>query len=91
VGRTRYWSRTRLGHMAVALLVVAAFVGPSAHAAPRPERLDLPNGWQPEGISASGEFFYAGSLADGDVSAATRVPTRGGCWSTRLPAGSRSA
>jgi sugar lactone lactonase YvrE len=32
-----------------------------------PARIDLPNGFQPEGISISGQQFYAGSIPTGDV------------------------
>jgi sugar lactone lactonase YvrE len=30
-----------------------------------PDRIDLPNGWQPEGITTDGRHLYGGSLADG--------------------------
>jgi hypothetical protein len=49
---------------AVALLVPA----PSASARHLPQRIPLPNGFQPEGIDiAHGRTFYAGSLADGSI------------------------
>lgn len=32
-----------------------------------PEILDLPAGWQPEGIAIAGRHFYAGSLVDGAI------------------------
>ena len=31
------------------------------------DRIDLPDGWQPEGITTDGESLYVGSLADGAV------------------------
>ena len=49
-----------------ALLVVAA--GPAVAAAPGPNRIDLPNGWSPEGITAGpGSTVYVGSLANGAI------------------------
>lgn len=32
-----------------------------------PDRIDLPNGWQPEGITTDGKNLYVGSLADGAI------------------------
>jgi len=32
-----------------------------------PHQIDLPNGWQPEGITTDGKFLYSGSLADGAI------------------------
>jgi hypothetical protein len=32
-----------------------------------PTRIDLPDGWQPEGIESSGKWLYSGSLADGSI------------------------
>jgi sugar lactone lactonase YvrE len=32
-----------------------------------PTRIDLPNGWQPEGIESWGKWLYAGSLKDGAI------------------------
>jgi hypothetical protein len=31
------------------------------------DRIDLPNGWQPEGITTDGDRLYVGSLADGAI------------------------
>jgi hypothetical protein len=36
-----------------------------AHSGPAPTRIDLPDGWQPEGITTDGDRLYVGSLADG--------------------------
>ena len=48
----------------LALLLLVAPV--SAH--PFPSRIDLPDGWQPEGITAGrGNTAYVGSLADGAI------------------------
>jgi hypothetical protein len=50
-----------------ALLALLLLVAPvSAH--PFPSRIDLPDGWQPEGITAGlGNRAYVGSLADGAI------------------------
>lgn len=50
-------------------LLVAALAAP-AQARPFPDRIDLPNGFQPEGIATGrGHTAYVGSLADGDIRA----------------------
>ena len=67
---------TRLGRLTHILspglaagLLVAALAAP-APARPFPDRIDLPNGFQPEGIAAGrGHTAYVGSLADGDIRA----------------------
>ncbi|MET0931774.1 MAG: hypothetical protein ABWX74_19810 [Aeromicrobium sp.] len=56
----------------LATLVLAATVLPaSAHAddgsfAP-PDRIELPNGWLPEGITSDGKSLFSGSRADGAI------------------------
>jgi sugar lactone lactonase YvrE len=53
--------------LAVTALLVAA-AGPAVAAAPGPSRIDLPNGWSPEGITAGpGTTVYVGSLANGAI------------------------
>lgn len=48
------------------LALVAAV--PTVAANPFPTRIDLPNGWQPEGLSLGrGTTFYVGSLANGAI------------------------
>ena len=48
-----------------ALTIVAA---PAAAATPFPDRIDLPNGWRPEGIAAGrGTTAFVGSLANGSI------------------------
>jgi sugar lactone lactonase YvrE len=50
-----------------ALLILAIGAAP-ALAKPLPDRIDLPNGWAPEGITAGpGTTVYVGSLANGGV------------------------
>lgn len=55
----------------LASLVLAAAVlatPPAASAAPFPEVIALPDGWQPEGIaSGTGATVYSGSRASGDI------------------------
>jgi hypothetical protein len=51
-----------------ALLTLGIVAGPVAAAPPFPDRIDLPNGWAPEGITAGpGTTVYVGSLVDGAV------------------------
>ena len=58
-----------------AVLAMLLLVAPvSAH--PFPARIDLPDGWAPEGIAAArGDLAYVGSLADGAIA---RVNLRSG-------------
>lgn len=51
-----------------ALLTLAIVAGPAAAAPPFPDRIDLPNGWAPEGITAGpGTTVYVGSLVNGAI------------------------
>jgi hypothetical protein len=51
-----------------ALLAVGLASGPALAARPFPDRIDLPNGWAPEGIATGpGTTVYVGSLANGAV------------------------
>ena len=53
---------------------------PASAASPDPDRIDLPNGWAPEGITAGdGTTVYVGSLANGAV---WRPTSRTGATST---------
>jgi outer membrane protein assembly factor BamB len=57
----------RLAALPAAALALALTALP-ALAAPFPSRIDLPDGWQPEGITAGrGTTVYAGSLATGAI------------------------
>ncbi|HET7734675.1 MAG TPA: superoxide dismutase [Nocardioidaceae bacterium] len=58
-------SRTRWS-VALAALLVPLLPGPAAGKAV-PNRIDLPDGWQPEGITTDGTWLYAGSLANGAI------------------------
>jgi hypothetical protein len=67
--------------LALALTLVASIAAApvSAHSN-FPSRIDLPNGWQPEGITAGrGTTVYAGSLANGAI---RKVDVRSGASST---------
>jgi sugar lactone lactonase YvrE len=50
------------------VLALTALAGPASAAPPFPSRIDLPNGWAPEGITAGdGTTLYVGSLANGAI------------------------
>jgi sugar lactone lactonase YvrE len=53
----------------LAALVVAALVAPAAMATSTfPKAIQLPNGWQPEGITiGNGSTFYVGSISTGSI------------------------
>src|SRR5262245_7882761 len=57
--------------MLVGLMIgLSLALAPAVSAHPKadlPTRIDLPNGWQPEGIESSGKWLYAGSLANGAI------------------------
>ena len=66
----------RAQSLAVAVLALVTAAAPlpaagastaSAAAEPLPRRIDLPRGWQPEGITTDGRTLYVGSLADGGL------------------------
>jgi sugar lactone lactonase YvrE len=58
----------RLTLLAVSALGAAALAAPVAGDASFPARIDLPDGWQPEGIAVSaGGTFYVGSIPTGAI------------------------
>jgi len=58
----------RRTHLLVALAGLALALPLVATSAKRPAHLDLPNGWQPEGIAiGKGNTFYVGSIPTGRV------------------------
>ena len=62
--------RSWLRLLSLALLTIALTVplASTAQAKPFPDRIELPNGFQPEGITIGrGATAYLGSLADGDI------------------------
>jgi hypothetical protein len=57
----------RLSGAPLGLAMAIAVAAGSLAAAPFPTRIDLPLGWQPEGITSSGTTSWTGSLADGAI------------------------
>ena len=80
--------RARSLAVAVLALVTAAAPLPatgagttSTAAEPLPRRIDLPRGWQPEGITTDGRTLYVGSLAGGGLwQVNPRTGERGVLW-----------
>ena len=73
--------------LALALTLAAAIALPVAAKNGNlfPARIDLPDGWQPEGITAGrGTTVYAGSLADGRI---REIDVRTGDQDTLVPGG----
>ncbi len=60
----RIWGVGTLALLAALVPVQAAQAGDDDHL---PDQIDLPNGWQPEGITTDGRSLYVGSLADGAI------------------------
>src|SRR5262245_16145915 len=62
---------TRWVPCAIATLMTLTVVGASPavarHGHDLPDQIDLPNGWQPEGITTDGKSVFSGSLADGAI------------------------
>jgi hypothetical protein len=56
-------TRLLIAVAAVAVLVTSAAGAQNAF----PSRIDVPNGFQPEGIAIAGDTFYVGSIPTGDV------------------------
>jgi hypothetical protein len=58
----------RRTHLLVALAGLVLVLPLVATGAKRPDHIDLPNGWQPEGIAiGKGNTFYVGSIPTGRV------------------------
>lgn len=58
----------RLALLASAVLLAGALAGLASAQRPFPNRINLPPGWQPEGIAVSGQgLFYVGSIPTGAV------------------------
>jgi hypothetical protein len=72
-------------HLLVALAGLALALPLAATSAKRPGHINLPNGWQPEGIAIKANSFYVGSIPTGRVwkgnlrtgQGAELVPNRG--------------
>jgi sugar lactone lactonase YvrE len=59
-------ARSRFVILALAPLMSLSPVAASAHHV-RPDRINLPDGWRPEGITTDGRFLFSGSLANGAI------------------------
>ena len=53
--------------MGLSLVVAPAVAAHDSSSAALPTRIDLPSGWQPEGITSWGKWLFAGSLKDGAI------------------------
>jgi sugar lactone lactonase YvrE len=51
----------------VAALVPAQVSADSGHHHDQPDQIDLPDAWQPEGVTTDGRSLYVGSLANGAI------------------------
>jgi hypothetical protein len=51
----------------VAALLPLQASGSSAHHSDAPDQINLPNGWQPEGITTDGKYLFVGSLVNGAI------------------------
>ena len=63
--KSNRWGAVAAAALAMALVLPVTPAG--AAPLPPPDRIDLPNGWQPEGITSQGKYLYTGSLADGAI------------------------
>jgi outer membrane protein assembly factor BamB len=62
--------RRVLPAFSASLLSLGLVAGPAAAQDDGLDRIEMPNGWAPEGITTDGEMLYAGSLANGAILAA---------------------
>ena len=53
--------------MGLSLAVTPTVAAHESSGSTLPTRIDLPNGWQPEGITSWGKWLFAGSLKDGAI------------------------
>lgn len=75
--------KRRLSAVLAIAMALSVIVAPASAARPFPNRIDLPNGWAPEGITAgTGTTVYVGSLATGSV---LKADVRTGMWSPLVP------
>jgi hypothetical protein len=71
------WLAAAVTVAALALTSAPATAGSDRDRHHSPSRIDLPNGWQPEGITTDGRSLYVGSLADGAIWKASPRSGRG--------------
>jgi hypothetical protein len=55
------------GWAAISVAALLTWAGPVSGAEDAPDRIDLPPGWRPEGITTDGHSLFVGSLADGAI------------------------
>ena len=61
-------TRRLLAATTALVMLLGAAASPAVAANPNlPDRIDLPNGWLPEGIESQGHWLYSGSRANGAV------------------------
>lgn len=79
MSRRRPLLRLVAGLVVPAVALAGSITAPAAagHAPRSPDRIELPNGFQPEGIDIHRGTAYLGSLADGDIYAADLRSGRG--------------
>jgi hypothetical protein len=80
---------TRVLIVLAAIAALATSVA-GAQSAAFPTRIDLPDGFQPEGITTAGEQFYVGSIPTGAVYRGSLRTGRGRSSFPRKPGGRRS-
>lgn len=67
---TKTWRLRTSAALLTLPLAVGGLLAPAATAAPSKaagDRIDLPTGWQPEGVTTDGDHLYVGSLATGEI------------------------
>ena len=72
--------RALAAFLALAMLLVVAIAPAAAHSSRShglPTRIELPDGFQPEGIESWGRWLYAGSLVDGAIWRGSAVSGKG--------------
>ncbi len=75
-------SALRLALLVTAAAVLMSAATPATAASSRPTTIELPTGFQPEGIDIGpGQFAYVGSLADGSIYRADLRTGQGGVFS----------
>lgn len=70
------------------ILAISATLTASALAATNaafPNRIELPDGFQPEGIAIAGQRFFTGSLANGAIYSGSLRTVKARCSYSRKP------
>jgi hypothetical protein len=77
--------RQRTAALSLLSLAAAATLVAAPAAAQASDRIELPNGWQPEGIAAQGTTIFAGSLAEGGIWRGDVRTGEGEVWVQQAP------